>query len=117
MYTKKENLEVVVKTNLMGGKGDIVCRNFLKTEDAVGAGRMFSIVTIQPGDSIGYHRHEGEYEVYYVLEGTAKIVDDGEEYLLHAEDMMQCKNGSSHSVENVGDGPLKMVALILFVKP
>ena len=31
--------------------------------------RMFSILTLIPGASIGYHVHEGETELFYFLEG------------------------------------------------
>ena len=99
--------------HLQNGKGTIEKRTFLENEDAAGAGRLFAIMTIQPGDSIGYHSHQNEYEVYYILKGRAKIVDDGETYELEEGDMMQCKSGSSHSIENVGEGPLEHLALIL----
>lgn len=116
MYKRKDEQTVVVRSNMMGGKGDIQIRNFLMQEDAAGAGRLFSINTIQPGDSIGYHAHKDEFEVYVVLKGVAKIVDDGEEYLLYEGDMMQCKSGSSHSIENVGTEPLEHLALIIFCR-
>ena len=35
---------------------------------------------LEPGASIGYHKHEGNCEMIYVLEGTAKVLyDDTEE--------------------------------------
>ena len=32
--------------------------------------RMFNVLTLIPGASIGYHVHEGETELFYFLEGT-----------------------------------------------
>ncbi len=116
MYTRKNDQPVAIRSALMGGKGDILCRSFLSNEDAAGTGRMFAVNTIQPGDSIGYHSHQGEFEVYYILKGTAQVVEDGKRYTLYEGDMMQCKSGSSHSIENIGSEPLEHLALILFCK-
>lgn len=116
MYTRKADQSITYMENAFGGKGKIENRNFLEIEDAAGSGRKFSIVTIQPGDSLGYHAHNGEFEIYYILKGTAAIVDNGEEYLLYEGDMMQCKSGSSHSIANNSDAPVELLALILYTK-
>ena len=116
MYTLSENCprkDVCVQN----GKGLIHIKDLTDKEGLYGHGRMFSHVTVDPGCSIGYHSHEGEFEVYYILSGTAKIVDEGEEYLLHAGDMMQCKSGHAHSIENAGETPLEHIALILYENP
>ena len=73
MYIKKEDQSATVRQTVMGGKGEILSRIFLDPKDAAGAGRLFAVNTIAPGCSIGYHSHEGEFEVYYILSGTAKI--------------------------------------------
>ena len=33
--------------------------------------RMFNVLTLIPGASIGYHVHEGETELFYFLEGNS----------------------------------------------
>ena len=106
-----------IKNQMLGGVGSLEMRHFLNKEDAYGAGRLFAVNTLHQGASIGYHQHDGEYEVYLILEGTARIVEDGEVYLLNEGDMMQCADGSSHSIENVGCTPLRFLALILNVYP
>ena len=113
MHLKKEDQLTAIKHELQNGKGNILCRTILPQEEAAGSGRLFAVMTIQPGDSIGYHRHEGEFEVYYILKGTAKIIENGQEYFLNEGDMMQCKSGSSHSIENIGKEVLEHLALIL----
>lgn len=114
MYVRKADQPIDYLENAFGGKGKIECRNFLTVADAAGSGRRFSINTVQPGDSLGYHSHNGEFEIYLVLKGTAKIVDDGEEYLLHEGDMMQCKSGHSHSIANETDEIMEFLALIIY---
>lgn len=116
MHRFKDEIITETKQQLQGGKGSVTLRHFLNKEDACGTGRLFAVSTINPGNSIGYHRHEGEFEVYYILQGIAKIVEDSETYLLHEGEMMQCKSGSSHSIESVGTEPLRHLALILTVR-
>ena len=36
-----------------------------------------AIVTIAPGEEIGYHRHESDNELYYILSGQAEYNDNG----------------------------------------
>ena len=114
MFMKKEDQPVAVKHELKNGKGDTVCRTFLKNEDAAGTGRQFAVLTLKPGESLGYHDHEGEFEVYYILKGKAKVIEDGSEAILTEGDAEQCKSGSSHSIENVGEDILEFLALILY---
>ena len=100
--------------NMRGGKRAVDAAKFLEAEESYGAGSIFGRAVIPPGGSIGYHQHTGEYEIYYILEGTAKVVDDGEERILCPGDMMQCRDGSSHSIENVGDKELVFLAMVLY---
>ncbi len=114
MHLRKEEMNVNVLEHLKEGKGSVEMRNFLPIEDAEGSGRTFSIATLKPGCSIGYHKHENEFEIYLVLKGQATIVEDGVTYTMKEGDMMQCKSGSSHSIENCTNEDLQFLALILF---
>ncbi|MDR1798213.1 MAG: cupin domain-containing protein [Clostridiales Family XIII bacterium] len=117
MIKKKETLEVVVHENMRGGNGRIEQRLFLTEQEAGGAGRLFCEMTIAPGNSIGRHEHKGENETFYIIEGKAKLTDaDGSEHILGPGDAQHCADGEGHSVENVGDGPLRLIALILYTK-
>lgn len=110
----KDQLEEV-RVCMAGGEGECTVHHILPADLACGAGRLFAVNTLQPGCSVGYHKHEGEFEVYYILEGAAKITEDGEVYELHAGDMMQCRDGSSHGIANESDAPVRFLALILNV--
>ncbi len=100
--------------NMRGGKLFVDAVKFLEAGDSYGAGSFFGKASIPPGGSIGYHTHSGEYEVYYILSGTALVSDDGTERVLRAGDMMQCRDGSGHSIENVGADELTFIAMVLF---
>lgn len=99
----------------LGGKGHLTIRHALTSpEEFYGKGRLFAQNTLEPGASIGWHTHTGEMEVYYILSGTAKVNDNGKEEILQPGDLSWTGDGESHSIENVGDGPLHFMALILY---
>ncbi len=99
-----------------GEIGTCKCLNFLDENESYGAGNLFAICSIAPGDKTAYHKHVTEYEVYYLLEGDAKLIQDDVEYILKAGDTCLCPIGSSHSIMNIGQDELKFVALMLFAQ-
>jgi len=116
VITRRTEMLVTEHSERFGGKGLLRNTHFLKQEDATGAGRLFSRSVLAPGCSVGWHKHEGEGEVYFVLSGTAKVSDNGEEMLLHPGDALWTKSGESHFIENVGERDLEYIALILYDK-
>ena len=75
--------------------------------------RVFSILTLIPGASIGYHVHEGETELFYFLDGNGRVKDDDHEYDVSAGDSMATFSGHGHGVENTGDTNLVLLACII----
>ena len=114
MIRRKDELNVVQMEGLKGGTGVTELRHILAAEELGKTGRLFAHMVVHPGDSIGYHKHEGEYEVYYILDGTATLTQDGEVYELHSGDVAICPPGSSHGVENCSDKDLHFMAAIFF---
>lgn len=114
MTRKGVDLRLELLPNLKGGKGTTKVLNILEPEDSHGTGRLFGISMIPVGGSIGKHYHEGDFETYYILEGKAKVNDNGEEYILGPGDMTHCQDGDYHSIENIGDCELRYVACILY---
>ena len=115
MIRRNEERITDQRENHLGGQGKITIRHILNTnEELYDNGRTFCHTTIEPGASIGYHEHHGEFECYYILKGTAKLCDNGEDVILHAGDVAYTPDGSGHGIENIGDEPLEVIALILF---
>ena len=75
--------------------------------------RVYSILTLIPGASIGYHVHENETELFYFLEGAGKVRDDDEEFDIAAGDSMATFSGHGHGVTNTGDTDLVLLACIV----
>jgi quercetin dioxygenase-like cupin family protein len=64
-----------------GGEGDFLVKMFTD-----GAGKIMR-GTLPPGCSIGYHKHEGNCEIIYILSGAGKCkYEDGEETLESIDD-------------------------------
>ena len=75
--------------------------------------RLFNILTLIPGASIGYHVHENETELFYFMEGNGRVQDDDAFVDVSAGDSMATFNGHGHSVENTGDTDLVILAVIV----
>lgn len=116
MIIKKADQKTAVVHGLAGGKGDAHVTTLLPAEESANTGRLFATVTLQPGESVGYHKHEGEYEIYWILDGTGVITEDGKEYTAEPGDLHQCKSGSMHGIENRSSAPVSFLAFIIFCK-
>jgi mannose-6-phosphate isomerase-like protein (cupin superfamily) len=75
--------------------------------------RLFSLIRLAPGASVGYHVHENETELYHFLSGTGVADDNGEKSPVSAGDTMSTPNGFGHSVENTGSEDLIFIATIV----
>lgn len=102
------------RENVRGGEGKLSFHDFLSKEEAFGTGHLFSRAIIPAGASIGEHRHDGEFEVYYILSGTAEVNDNGTLAELGPGDTHLCANGESHAIRNTGTADLVVLMLILF---
>lgn len=107
-------MKMDVASGFKGGKGEINMLQLLKKDEMAGKGRLYNKITIKPGMSIGMHKHEGEFEVFYVIAGEGLLDDNGVKSVLKKGDLSVTRSGESHSIENAGSSDLEMIALILF---
>jgi mannose-6-phosphate isomerase-like protein (cupin superfamily) len=114
IFRHYDDLKTQQQNNMRGGNGTITMRHLLAGEEMLGKGRLFAEVTIPPGASIGPHRHEGEAEVYYILQGTGRYRDNDDVLSIGPGDLALVEDQNSHAIENIGDVPMKLIALILF---
>ena len=113
---KKNGSHVVERVEKMrGGEGAVSVERLLTPEEMYGKGRLYAILTLEPGSSIGYHVHEGEMESFYVVSGEAEYIDGSETVLLYPGDTTLTPADTSHSIKSIGSTPLKLIAQILLV--
>jgi quercetin dioxygenase-like cupin family protein len=113
MIKNSAELQVRTRENVRGGAGVITFHDFLLAEESFGAGKLFSRTVLPAGSSIGEHRHEGEFEVYYVLTGVVEVLDQGTWRAMRRGDMHLCANGESHALRNAGNEDAEVLMLIL----
>ncbi len=114
MFRANENAVKESKC-IRGGVGETHMTKILNgPEEMYGKGRLFNIMTVDPGNSIGEHFHTGDNEIFYFLSGTGVYNDNGTEVRVRPGDTAVCSDGEKHSIRNDGSEPLVFVALILY---
>lgn len=112
---KKEDLIVSEKSGAGGGEG-ILYGEFSFTRDQAPkdhAIKEIGWMTLQPGDSIGYHQHITNEDTYIIVSGEGIFTDsDGKEQPVKAGDITIARKGDSHALKNTGTEPLVFLDII-----
>lgn len=107
--------EVDVKVGAQGGPGQISARKLANCDaDLWNKGKLLNVITLEPGSGVGYHVHEGDGEVYYIIEGSAEYNDNGKVVAVNEGDVTFTFPGEGHAITNTGDVDLKFLALIMY---
>ena len=102
-----------VKTNMRGGDGSVRLDAFMDDSKLPVHYRLFSELIIEPGSSIGRHVHEGESEIFYILEGNGILDDNGVEREVKQGDVCVCYDGEAHAIANRSEKTLRFLACIV----
>lgn len=112
---RRQQDQVVEFKCIRGGKGEVEQHKICESvEELYDKGRLFNLMIIEPGNSIGEHTHEGDNEIFYFLSGTGEYNDNGTIVQVGPGDTTICNDGEMHGLVNTGDEPLKFIALILY---
>jgi mannose-6-phosphate isomerase-like protein (cupin superfamily) len=112
---KQKDLIVLDKEKAGGGVGVLYgkyafTRDMPPMENPV---REIGWLTLKPGDSIGFHKHEVNEDVYIVVSGAGVFKnDDGKEYEVGPGDITIARKGQSHALSNTGGEDLVIVSVI-----
>lgn len=113
MIRRSDELKKVDAT-MFGGPGELHAKVLLAANEFCDKGRLFNFCTLHPGEAIGTHPHNNEFEVYYILSGEGTYNDNGTEQKVSAGDVTICYSGEKHGMKNSCDTDLTFMALILF---
>ena len=113
MIKRYNERETSIKENLKGGEGSVGFRQIGSGDDFYNKIKMYSTLTLKPGDSIGYHTHVGEQEIMLINKGEGTYCDDGVESLIFQGDVAICFDGHSHSIQNKANENLEITAIII----
>lgn len=112
MIRRADEMILDVRKEMRGGNGEAVIKHIYKKDELKGNSRLCATITLEPGCSVGTHAHENEEEVYYILRGKGRVIDDGEPIEVNVGDAILTRDGASHSIENIGDETLEFMAVI-----
>ena len=95
-----------IKPHFKGGEKEMIATIWEDDKIKVVHGRL------EPGATTGFHKHEGDCEILYVLQGKGKyLYDDGVEYAVEGQ-CQYCPEGHWHSMINEGPEDLVFYAVI-----
>ena len=115
MIRRANDCEVTYREHMRDGDGTVILTSFIAGPDELnGKGRLFSKITLNPGCSIGYHVHDTDAELFYILSGEAEYNDGGEIRTVTAGDVTICPTGTGHGIANKGDTVTELVAVIVY---
>ena len=112
MVIHRNEMKVEEIKHMRDGEGEAYITHFLDGSTQKNA-RMFAEITLKPGCSIGYHRHDSETEYYFIVSGIGTVNDDGKEVTVKQGDSIITGNGASHGIKNTGSVPLVFYAVIV----
>lgn len=116
MIRRKEDRNVEYREHMRGGAGTVQLNHIIHEPGELNdKGRLFSHMHLEKGCGIGWHVHEKDAELFYILNGTAEYSDNGEIVTLNAGDVSICPAGTGHAIRNAGEEPLDFIALVLYV--
>jgi len=113
MIRRNPDYSTETRRQMRGGTGEITIEHLWRPEQELHAGfRLFARLTIPPGASIGFHRHDQEEEIFYIIQGCARTDDNGQDVILHPGETILTGGGAGHAIACAGDQPLILLAVI-----
>ena len=101
-----DKIEEKVIPEFKGGEKNFIPHMF--TDDKVKIMRA----RLEPGASIGYHLHDTNSEIIFLLKGTGVVIYDDEREILEAGQCHYCPMGHSHSLRNESHEDIEFYAVV-----
>jgi len=108
-----KNASTPIRRTSLGGNGEGYADTFpVPIPDQNGAFIMVTRLELDPGASVGYHKHAEDEEVYFIMSGTGLYCEEGTEETVSSGDIRLCRKGNSHGIKNAGNEKLILCAAI-----
>ncbi|MDP4132765.1 MAG: cupin domain-containing protein [Bacillota bacterium] len=114
MIKKSSDLRNEVREHMRDGDGSVLITHLVEKENLYDKSRLFGVIHLDKNCSIGYHVHENDSEIFYVIKGEAIYSDNGVEKSVKSGDVLVCAKGEGHSIKNIKDEQVELVALIVY---
>ena len=111
----KKNNDMTRKTveHMRDGNGSVDQMLILDGRDMAPHTRLFGMMTLDKGCSIGLHTHIKETEYYFILSGEGIVTEADGEKKVSKGDVVITGDGESHAIRNESTARLVFVALIV----
>jgi quercetin dioxygenase-like cupin family protein len=103
--------------NLVGGSGTALWKQLINGMHLPGPWGCVEYVELRPGASCGRHLHAAREEVYYILDGTARMSVNGDEVAVTPGDLITCPIGTIHGIGVPEDAGQGMSFLVIEMSP
>lgn len=113
MIKRFNDFKTELRENMRGGDGVVVINNFVTPEELNNKGRLFAKLVLRPGCGVGYHIHENESELFYIIKGTAVYDDNGTKVTVSAGEVTITSSGEGHAIKNETNDDVELIALIV----
>jgi mannose-6-phosphate isomerase-like protein (cupin superfamily) len=91
------------------GKGSINFREVFRESDFKSSLQYLHETSVMPNSTIGYHKHSGDEEIYFIVEGSGIMTVDGQRRKVSSGDAIITHSGSSHGLSNNSNRELKIL--------
>lgn len=110
-----EEQNVSERQAVQNGPGFMIGRSLIEGDtDMWNKGRLLSLNTLKKDCGVGYHVHQGDGEIYYIISGEAEYDDNGTITTVKAGDVTFTGPGEGHAITNRGDEDVQFLAIILY---
>lgn len=115
MVRRAEECRLEYREHMRDGDGTVEVTNLIAGDQEMnGKGRLFARITLRPGCSIGYHVHDKDAELFYIMKGTAEYQDGDTLCTVTAGDVTLCPTGTGHGIANRTDEVVELIAVIVY---
>ena len=101
-----KQLQETIVPNFKGGEGRYIMRQFADEKCKIMLGRL------EPGCSIGLHRHTLNCEIMYILSGQATYICEGEKEVVNPGEVHYNPMDKEHTLMNCGQEDLTFFAVV-----
>lgn len=101
-----KKLEETIVPHFKGGEGRYIMKHYTDENVKIMFGKL------EPGSSIGLHRHETNSEVMYILSGVATFIYEGQEEVVLTGQVHYNPKGKEHTLINKGTEELTFFAVV-----
>lgn len=106
MIIDLKGMETTVLPNFKGGEKEFKAKMYFDGTTRIMQG------TLEQGASIGFHKHETNSEIMFILSGKGKVLMDESVEYVEAGQCHFCPKGHSHSLINENVEPLVFCACV-----